>query len=107
MRVADDVLRQAGFEVPVGAGRRRGRPAAGDDAPRQRAKAVPADDIKKFVLDLKGTFVLTDVQSGIGGSPATVRKAVEELVEAGQVEKLGPMADYQGRGRAPIQYGRS
>jgi hypothetical protein len=59
------------------------------------------------VLDLKGTFVLTDTLNGVGGSQATVRKAVDELSEAGQVEKVGPVPDYSGRGRAPVQYRRS
>jgi hypothetical protein len=102
LQVPDDVLRAAGFDVPA-AGRRR----AVNDTPRQRAKAVPVEDIKAFVLAQQGTFVLADVQSGAGGSPATVRKAVEELVESGQVEKLGPVAGYAGRGRAPIQYSHS
>ncbi len=39
-----------------------------------------------------------------GGSPATVRKAVEDLVESGRVEKLGPAVGHTGRGRAPTQY---
>lgn len=103
LQVPDDVLRAAGFDVPAAVARRR----AANDSPRQRAKAVPVDDIKAFVLAQQGTFVLADVQSGAGGSPATVRKAVEELVESGQVEKLGPVAGYAGRGRAPIQYSRS
>jgi hypothetical protein len=110
LKVPDDVLQEAGFELPAAParrGRRPGGPAASADGGRQRAKAVPVDAIKGWVLDQKGTFVLSDVQAGVGGSPATVRKAVEELVEAGQVEKLGPMADYQGRGRAPIQYSHS
>jgi len=111
LKVPDDVLRAAGFDVPAARDRRGRRAiaagAAAGDGARQRAKAVPVDAIKGWVLDQKGTFVLSDVQAGVGGSPATVRKAVEELVEAGQVEKLGPMADYQGRGRAPIQYSRS
>lgn len=101
--VPDDVLRAAGFELPAVTDRRR-RSA---EAPRQRAKSVPVEDIKAFVLAQTGTFVLADVQTGAGGSPATVRKAVEELVESGQVEKLGPVEGYAGRGRAPIQYSRS
>jgi hypothetical protein len=106
LKVSDEVLRAAGFDVPA-TPRRAGRgKAAGFEAPRQRAKAVPADEIKKFVMGLTGTFVLADVQNDVGGSPATVRKAVEELVEAGDVTKVGPMTDYQGRGRAPIQYSR-
>jgi hypothetical protein len=102
LRVPDDVLREAGFDVP--ASRRRGR---GTGETRQRAKAVPVDEIKAYVLSQKGTFILTDVMSGVGGSQATVRKAVDELIESGQVEKLGPLTEYSGRGRAPIQYSRS
>jgi hypothetical protein len=113
LQVPDDVLREAGFEVPITSQRRRrgggpGSTSASASADgRQRAKAVPVEDIKTYVLEQTGTFVLADVMSGVGGSPATVRKAVDDLVESGQVERLGPMPDYQGRGRAPIQYNRS
>lgn len=108
LRVPDDVLREAGFDLPAGGGReRRSRALDVGARVRQRAKAVPVDDIKAYVLDQKGTFVLADIMQAVGGSPATVRKAVEELVEAGQVERLGPMPGYAGRGRAPVQYSRS
>jgi hypothetical protein len=105
LRVPDDVLREAGFDVPTKA--RRGRRAGPSEPRRQRAKAVPAEEIKTYVLNQRGTFVLADITSGVGGSPATIRKAVDELVESGQVEKLGPMPDYHGRGRAPTQYSKS
>jgi hypothetical protein len=101
LKVPDELLRQAGFDLP--APRRRGRGAPAADG-RQRAKAVPVDEIKSFVLSQKGTFILTDVMSGVGGSPATVRKAVDELIADGKLDKLGPIPDYHGRGRAPIQY---
>jgi hypothetical protein len=104
LKVPDEVLREAGFEV---AGpRRRGR-GAGTAGSGQRAKPVPIEDIKAWVTNQKGTFTLADVMSNAGGSPATVRKAIDELIEAGSVEKLGPVQDYSGRGRAPIQYSRS
>ena len=108
--VPDDALAEAGFEVGFGGGggrgrgRGAGRRAAAGGAPRQRAKAVPTDEIKRQVLTLKGPFTLGQVMERAGGSPATVRKAVEELVESGRVEKLGPAADHTGRGRAPTQY---
>lgn len=103
LKVSDDVLRAAGFDVP--ASRQRGRASAGEG--RQRAKAVPVDDIKAFILNQKGTFLLVDVINGVGGSQATVRKAIDELIDGGQVQKLGPVPDYQGRGRAPLHYKRS
>lgn len=106
LRVPDEVMREAGFDVPASAGRgRRGKPGS-DGTGRQRAKAVPVENIKAYVLEQKGSFLLTDIMNGVGGSPATVRKAVDELVEAGQVERLGPVQGYSGRGRAPIQYNR-
>jgi hypothetical protein len=104
LKVGDDVLRAAGFDVPASRSRRRGG-AAGEG--RQRAKAVPVEDIKAFILQQKGTFLLVDVINGVGGSQATVRKAIDELIGAGDVEKLGPVPDYQGRGRAPLQYKRA
>jgi hypothetical protein len=101
LKVPDDVLREAGFDLPTrGRGRGRGATSAG----RQRAKAVPIEDIKGWIVKQKSPFLLADVMSGAGGSPATVRKAVDELIEAGSVTKLGPLADYSGRGRAPVQY---
>ena len=103
LKVPDDVLRDAGFTLPATPRRGRGGPTDG----RQRAKAVPVEDIKAHILAKKGTFILTDIINGIGGSQATVRKAVDDLVESGQVEKLGPVPDHQERGRAPTQYNRS
>ncbi|HEY8546033.1 MAG TPA: hypothetical protein VIL36_13335 [Acidimicrobiales bacterium] len=102
LKVPDDVLRAAGFDVPVARSRRRGGSSEG----RQRAKAVPVEEIKAFILRQKGTFLLVDVINGVGGSQATVRKAIDELIGSGDVEKLGPVPDYQGRGRAPLQYKR-
>lgn len=105
LKVPDDVLRAAGFDVPAGRGGRRGASAAGTG--RQRAKAVTVDTIKEYVLTQKGKFLLADVIGGVGGSQATVRKAIDELIDAGQIDKLGPVPDYAGRGRAPIQYKRT
>lgn len=99
LKVPDEALREAGFTLPTS--RTQGGSSAGT---RERAKSVPVEDIKAHVLSLKGTFILTDIITGFGGSPATVRKAVDELIDAKQVKKLGPATDYHGRGRAPIQY---
>jgi hypothetical protein len=106
--VPDDALREAGFDVPAGASPRARRPrGASAGAGRPRARAVPVDEIKAHVLGLEEPFVLSDVMSAVGGSPATIRKAVDELVEAGQVTRLGPVPDHSGRGRAPVGYARS
>lgn len=106
--VPDDVLRSAGFTIPEGpAPRQAARSAARrSDGSRPRARAVSVDQIQAFVLDRAEPFVLTDVMRGVGGSPATVRKAVEDLVESGKVERLGADPGHEGRGRAPIRYQR-
>jgi Clp amino terminal domain, pathogenicity island component len=103
--VPDDALAEAGFDVGTRRGRGRGgaRRAAAS-AGRQRAKAVPTEEIKREVLSLSGPFTLSEVMERAGGSPATVRKAVEDLVASGRVEKLGPAPEHSGRGRAPTQY---
>ena len=40
----------------------------------------------------------------MGGSPMTVRKGVQALVDDGTIARLGPMRDWAGRGRAPIVF---
>jgi hypothetical protein len=72
--------------------------------PKTRAKQVRLETIVAFVRGLSGTFVLSDIQKDVGGSPMTVRKAVEELVRQGEVERLGPQENWTGKGRAPNVY---
>jgi len=99
--VSDDVLRQAGFGV---AGR-AGRGGRATRAVGPRAKQVSVDELKAAALGLPKRFTLTDLSAAAGGgSPATVRRAVDELISAGKVDKLGPKPDHQGPGRAPTLY---
>jgi hypothetical protein len=103
--VSDDDLRQAGFELPARRGRGSGpRPSTRGSSGRARARSVSVEQLKEHIATMQGTFLLSDVMEQAGGSPATVRKAVEDLVASGGVERLGPVADHHGRGRAPIQY---
>jgi hypothetical protein len=104
LKVPDDVLRDAGFDVPTVS--RRGR-SAQPRAGRPRAKAVSVEEIKAYVLAQPSAFLLADITSGVGGSQATIRKAIGELIDAGQVNKLGPVPGYTGRGRAPIRYSKT
>ncbi len=104
MGVPADVLAEAGFDV--GRTRRptsRGRTAAG--GPRRRAPRVPLEQIKAATGRLSKRFTLSELgQKAGGGSPATLRKAVDELIAEGRVTKVGPMENYSGRGRAPTVY---
>jgi hypothetical protein len=97
--VPSDVLARAGFSVGRGTGRR------GPASTRQRAPQVPIDQLKAAALSLPKQFTLSDVTDKAGGgSPATVRKAVEELVHEGKAARIGPKPNHSGRGRAPIVY---
>jgi hypothetical protein len=105
MGVTPDVLSRAGFD---GRSRRR-RGAAPSRRPstgRPRAKSVSNEKIQEWALDRSDPFTLAEVQQGIGGSPATVKKAIDELLTSGRLEKLGPSPDYRGRGRAPSRFAR-
>jgi hypothetical protein len=88
----------------VAGGRKRNRR---NDASGRRAANVSATVIKERVLALDDAFTLSDLMNDVGGSPATVRKAVEEMIVEGTVVKLGPVAHHAARGRAPIQYRRA
>ncbi|MPY95442.1 MAG: hypothetical protein GEV08_21010 [Acidimicrobiia bacterium] len=101
--VPDDVLADAGL-LPGGRGTRRGRSRrrVEDGTVRQRAKAVPVETIKTKVPE--GRFTVRQLEELSGGSPATVRKALAEMIKDGQLEELGAATDWTGRGRAPIVY---
>ena len=103
LKVPVDVLSAAGFEVTNERVRRTSGTGSGADAPRRRP-AVSASDIKEAVLTFAEPFTLNAVMAKVGGSPMTVRKAVEDLIAEGRVERQGPVPGYSGRGRAPIQY---
>lgn len=101
MGVPDDVLARAGFED----GRRRGGRATRRSSVRTgRARSTSTDEIQRWVLSTSASFTLADVQQSVGGSPATIKKAIDELTDAGRLENLGPVADHAGRGRAPYHY---
>lgn len=97
--VGDDVLNSAGL-LP---GEATGKSIRKRDSTRART-SVTAESIKSHVRSLRGTFTMADVQSKVGGSPMTVRKGVQALVDDGSIARLGPMQDWSGRGRAPIVF---
>ncbi|MEP7047343.1 MAG: hypothetical protein ABI949_11705 [Ilumatobacteraceae bacterium] len=98
--VADDVLRSAGL---VAAEARRARAVRKHSSSVGRT-SVTAESIKAHVRTLRGTFTMVDIQASVGGSPMTVRKAVQALVDDGTIKRLGPIRDWHGRGRAPIAF---
>ena len=97
--VHDDVLRSAGL---LSDGERRG--VKGRPEPRAVRRTVSARKVKAHLRSMHGKFTLTDLYSSVGGSPMTVRKAIQELIDEGVITRLGPALDWRGRGRAPIVY---
>lgn len=97
--VKDDVLRSAGL-LATGRGLRKRQ----SKDPAASRRSVSAETVKNHVRSLRGKFTLADLYSSVGGSPMTVRKAVQELVDQGSVKRLGPATDWGGRGRAPIVF---
>ena len=110
--VPPEVLREAGIT-----GNRAGRPHASRPAAkratssatstgtrRPKAGSVTIAQIVAHVQTMTGPFVLTDIADQVGGSPMTLRKAIEQMVESAKVERLGPDPQFSGRGRAPIRY---
>ena len=102
--VPREVLARAGFATGA-RGRTTGarRPVSGSRAPQ-----VSASTIKDAAVAIEGPFTLAQLADAAGGgSPATVRKAVEELIAEGRATSLGPDPDHAGPGRAPTRYRRT
>jgi len=99
--VADEVLAAAGLDSGGRSRRSRSARAAGR---ARRAKAVSTETLRAWMLERSGPFTVADVTGAAGGSPMTAKKALDELIDVGQVERLGPVDDWRGRGRAPTAY---
>ncbi|WP_421118991.1 hypothetical protein ACE2AJ_16715 [Aquihabitans daechungensis] len=106
--VGADVLKQAGFAVSPPRGRRPSTssspgPIRSSGAPRAPQVSVAA--IKAVAVQMPKQFTLGQLADKAGGgSPVTVRKAVDELIAEGRAAKIGPATDHQGPGRAPTVY---
>jgi hypothetical protein len=101
--VSADVLRQAGLlTAQTRPGSRRSRSGAGGQ--KSKTKTVTAETIKAVLASWTTEFTLADVATTIGGSPMTIRKAVDDLVRSGVVIRLGPTPNWTHQGRAPILF---
>lgn len=65
---------------------------------------VTAARVASHIQTLTEPFLLVDVIAAVGGSPMTIRKAVEQLIASGHLSRVGPDPNHDGRGRAPILY---
>jgi len=102
MGVQPQTLRDAGFTVG-GAASTPDRPRR-PSTTRRRKPSVQASRITEGLAGRTGEFTLGDVLRDFGGTPQTVRKAVDALVESGRAERLGPDPAHSGPGRAPVRF---
>ena len=104
--VTEDVLVRAGLADGARARSRRNRavPRATRTTRARRSGRTSSDAITAWVVASSAPFTLADVQRGAGGSPATIKKSVDELIATGRVESLGPSSGNGTRGRAPNRY---
>jgi hypothetical protein len=108
MGVPDDVLKAAGFSA--GGRRMPASPPAtrvtklATVMPKQRAPKVSIEQIKRHALSQEGPFTIRSVMEGVGGSPATVAKALAELQDEGRIADAGPDPDYSARGKRPNRF---
>lgn len=98
--VDDKTLRAAGFKLqPRGAVGAASNVRAGS-----RPGSVRAEDVKAVAASRTSEFTMAEVGEASGASPMTIRKALNEMIEAGEIERLGPAPDWSQPGRAPILF---
>lgn len=84
---------------------RGGRRGGGARARTTKAR-VSREDVAKAIRSHRKdrTFSVTDVREKSGGSAATVRSVMNELIEQGKIEEVGPDPEHSGPGRAATLY---
>jgi hypothetical protein len=96
--VDDATLRAAGLAA------RGGRRNAGRTRQRSGQGQVRVEQVKAAAARQSGEFTLADLAAASGASPMTIRKAVDEMIGAGEVQRLGPTPNWSQPGRAPILF---
>jgi hypothetical protein len=94
MGVPQDVLRDAGLAPRA----RRGRSKAPRAARAPRRRSMKAGDIEAGIVILEEPFTVRDVADKVGGSPLTIKAALDRLEAQGRIRPAGERSG--GRGRA-------
>jgi hypothetical protein len=99
LRVPDEVLTRAGFEVEPAR-------AAPSRTTATRAPRLALSEVRAAIADLPHTWRLSELAERIDRDTNTTRTYVGKLVDEGSVTVLGDDPDHRGRGRAPKLYAR-
>ncbi|HYI60899.1 MAG TPA: hypothetical protein VEW93_03735 [Acidimicrobiales bacterium] len=101
--VPDDVLKEAGFELPAGgrasSGAGRTRRSSGTRAPR-----LPLEDVLAVAQALPADWKLADLAEKLERDITTTRNYVRKLTDEGSVVEVGDDPEHDGRGRAAKVY---
>ncbi len=100
LKVPDEVLREAGFEVVSSTT----RPTSSSGSSSGRAARIPLSDVKAAATRLGEHWKITDLAAALDRDVATVRNYVNKLVDDGSVKVVGVDPEHDGRGRAPKVY---
>jgi hypothetical protein len=96
MGVPHDVLRDAGLAPRARRGRGRSQAPRAARAPRR--PSMKAGDIEAGIVILEEPFTVRDVADKVGGSPLTIKAALDRLEAQGRIRPAGERSG--GRGRA-------
>ncbi len=102
--VSDDVLKEAGFDVPAGGARRAKLAGGARRSSGTRAPAIPLATVATEAKKLGSGWKLTDLAAVLEREPMTVRNYVAKLISQGLVSDLGDDPNHDGRGRAAKLY---
>jgi hypothetical protein len=91
--VPPDVLAEAGLDGQA-KGRRRSKPGT---ASRSRRPAVKTEQLEAGILALTEPFTMREVADRIGGSPITIKAALDRLVAQEKVVDAGERPGTRGR----------
>jgi hypothetical protein len=103
LKVPDEVLVQAGFDVAAARRKVIARASSGGSS-NGRAPRIPLEDVKVAASKLGLTWKLTDLATALDRDAPTVRNYVNKLVSDGAVTIVGEDPGHDGRGRAPKVY---
>lgn len=94
-------LKKAGFAINKGNAKQR----SSTTRLKPKRARVGRDEIRQRVPS--SAFTVSALVDLTGGSPATVRDVVVDLVDRGELVAQGPASDHRGPGRAPMVYKRT
>lgn len=98
-------LRRAGFDVHAPAGRPSRRSEVGTvGAGTGSARRTTVEEIRAAARSFEEPFTVADLRDRVGGSPGTVRRALDAMIDAGEVEPLGAADGWTGPGRPPHRF---